>query len=151
MNAFAACLGLLCLVPVDAWAFASDHFSGTQLDAQLWAVEDPVGDANFAVGDGTLTISLPAGTPHDVWTTGNNSARVMQATADSDFEIEAKFTSLPTLRYQLQGLLVEQDAHAALRIADRGYVMETGRVVADGTAKELLASPRMRRAYLGIA
>jgi branched-chain amino acid transport system ATP-binding protein len=48
-------------------------------------------------------------------------------------------------------LLVEQDAHAALRIADRGYVMETGRVVADGTAKELLASPRMRRAYLGIA
>ena len=48
-------------------------------------------------------------------------------------------------------LLVEQDAHAALRIADRGYVMETGRVVADGSAKELLASPRMRRAYLGIA
>jgi branched-chain amino acid transport system ATP-binding protein len=47
-------------------------------------------------------------------------------------------------------LLVEQDAHAALRIADRGYVMETGRVVADGTAKELLSSPRMRRAYLGI-
>jgi branched-chain amino acid transport system ATP-binding protein len=48
-------------------------------------------------------------------------------------------------------LLVEQDAHAALRIADRGYVMETGRVVADGTAQELLSSPRMRRAYLGIA
>ena len=48
-------------------------------------------------------------------------------------------------------LLVEQDAHAALRIADRGYVMETGRIVAEGTAKELLASSRMRRAYLGIA
>lgn len=48
-------------------------------------------------------------------------------------------------------LLVEQDAHAALRVADRGYVMETGRVVAEGTAKELLASERMRRAYLGIA
>lgn len=48
-------------------------------------------------------------------------------------------------------LLVEQDAHAALRVANRGYVMETGRIVAEGTAKELLASSRMRRAYLGIA
>lgn len=46
-------------------------------------------------------------------------------------------------------LLVEQDAHAALRIADRGYVMETGRIVAEGTAKQLLSSERMRRAYLG--
>jgi len=48
-------------------------------------------------------------------------------------------------------LLVEQDAHAALRVADRGYVMETGRVVAEGTSKELLSSERMRRAYLGMA
>lgn len=48
-------------------------------------------------------------------------------------------------------LLVEQDAHAALRIADRGYVMETGRIVAEGTARELLSSPSMRRAYLGMA
>jgi branched-chain amino acid transport system ATP-binding protein len=48
-------------------------------------------------------------------------------------------------------LLVEQDAHAALRISDRGYVMETGRIVADGPARELLASPRVRRAYLGLA
>jgi branched-chain amino acid transport system ATP-binding protein len=46
-------------------------------------------------------------------------------------------------------LLVEQDAHAALRVADRGYVMETGRIVHDGTARELLSSERMRRAYLG--
>jgi branched-chain amino acid transport system ATP-binding protein len=48
-------------------------------------------------------------------------------------------------------LLVEQDAHAALRIADRGYVMETGRIAAEGTAKELLASEQMRRAYLGMS
>jgi branched-chain amino acid transport system ATP-binding protein len=46
-------------------------------------------------------------------------------------------------------LLVEQDAHAALRIADRGYVMETGRIAAVGTAKELRNSELMRRAYLG--
>lgn len=48
-------------------------------------------------------------------------------------------------------LLVEQDAHAALRIADRAYVMETGRIVTEGTAKELFASTHMRRAYLGRA
>ncbi|MBM3187236.1 MAG: ABC transporter ATP-binding protein [Chloroflexi bacterium] len=48
-------------------------------------------------------------------------------------------------------LLVEQDAHAALRIADRGYVMETGRIVAEGASRELLNSARLRRAYLGMA
>jgi branched-chain amino acid transport system ATP-binding protein len=46
-------------------------------------------------------------------------------------------------------LLVEQDAHAALRVADRGYVLETGRVAAEGAARELLASDHLRRAYLG--
>jgi branched-chain amino acid transport system ATP-binding protein len=59
---------------------------------------------------------------------------------------------LPRLRSEgLTVLLVEQDAYAALRIADRGYVMETGRIVAEGTARQLLESPQMRRAYLGIA
>jgi branched-chain amino acid transport system ATP-binding protein len=48
-------------------------------------------------------------------------------------------------------LLVEQDAHAALRIADRGYVMETGRIVLEDEARALLASPSIRRAYLGAA
>lgn len=47
-------------------------------------------------------------------------------------------------------LLVEQDAHAALRLADRGYVMETGRIVAEGPARALLTSDRLRRAYLGM-
>ena len=46
-------------------------------------------------------------------------------------------------------LLVEQDARAALKIADRGYVLETGRIVAEGSGRELLSSDRMQRAYLG--
>ena len=37
----------------------------------------------------------------------------------------------------------------ALSVADRGYVMETGRISAWGTGKELLASPAVRKAYLG--
>lgn len=46
-------------------------------------------------------------------------------------------------------LLVEQNARAALRIADRGYVLETGRIVLQGTAEELLANRDVQRAYLG--
>jgi branched-chain amino acid transport system ATP-binding protein len=46
-------------------------------------------------------------------------------------------------------LLVEQDARAALKVADRGYILETGRIVAEGPARELLSSDRIQRAYLG--
>jgi branched-chain amino acid transport system ATP-binding protein len=46
-------------------------------------------------------------------------------------------------------LLVEQRVDLALRLADRGYVMETGRIVLDGEAKALLADERVRQAYLG--
>jgi ABC-type branched-subunit amino acid transport system ATPase component len=48
-------------------------------------------------------------------------------------------------------LLVEQDVEAALDAADRGYVLETGRVVSEGTSEELRADPRIRQAYLGVA
>ena len=47
-------------------------------------------------------------------------------------------------------LLVEQNAGAALAIADRGYVLETGRVVLSGTGRELLADAGVRSAYLGL-
>jgi branched-chain amino acid transport system ATP-binding protein len=46
-------------------------------------------------------------------------------------------------------LLVEQNARSALRIANRGYVLETGRIVLQGTAEELLANRDVQRAYLG--
>lgn len=46
-------------------------------------------------------------------------------------------------------LLVEQNATAALKISDRGYVLETGRVVLQGTAADLLADEEVKRAYLG--
>jgi len=46
-------------------------------------------------------------------------------------------------------LLVEQNAQMALSIADRGYVLETGRIVLEGTAEELLENPMVVEAYLG--
>ena len=45
--------------------------------------------------------------------------------------------------------LVEQNANQALKLADRGYVLETGRVVLEGTGEALLADPAVRQAYLG--
>jgi len=46
-------------------------------------------------------------------------------------------------------LLVEQNAQAALAMADRGYVLETGRIALQGTSQELLSSDAVRRSYLG--
>ena len=45
--------------------------------------------------------------------------------------------------------LVEQNANQALKLADRGYVLENGRITMQGTGQELLANPRVRDAYLG--
>lgn len=46
-------------------------------------------------------------------------------------------------------LLVEQNAHKALKIADRGYVLETGKIIAEGKASELLEDDSVKMAYLG--
>jgi branched-chain amino acid transport system ATP-binding protein len=46
-------------------------------------------------------------------------------------------------------LLVEQNARAALKVADRGYVLETGRIILDGSASDLRDDPEVQRAYLG--
>ncbi|MGL4547616.1 MAG: ABC transporter ATP-binding protein, partial [Eubacterium aggregans] len=46
-------------------------------------------------------------------------------------------------------LLIEQNAKAALEIADYAYVLETGRITLSGTGTELLASESVKKAYLG--
>lgn len=46
-------------------------------------------------------------------------------------------------------LLIEQNASMALSIADRGYVLETGKIIMEGKGKELLVDPRVKAAYLG--
>ena len=53
-------------------------------------------------------------------------------------------------RAGLTVLLVEQNARAALAVADRGYVVETGRIAASGSAAQLLADDRVQAAYLGV-
>ncbi len=65
--------------------------------------------------------------------------------------IKEIFRHIVALRktYGLTVLLVEQNARSALRIADRGYVLETGRIILEGPAEELLANRDVQRAYLG--
>ncbi len=65
--------------------------------------------------------------------------------------VQEIFKVLEQLR-QEQGttiLLVEQNAKAALKLADRGYVLETGKVILEGLADELLENAEVKRAYLG--
>lgn len=59
------------------------------------------------------------------------------------------FETIAALRGRTTILLVEQNVSLALAIADRGYVLETGRIVLEGTGRELLADPKVQRAYLG--
>ena len=64
--------------------------------------------------------------------------------------VEATFAIIEGIRREgTTVLLVEQNAYRALRMADRGYVVETGRVVLEGRASDLLADDHVRRAYLG--
>jgi len=66
--------------------------------------------------------------------------------------IEEIFKTIGALRTQfgLTVLLVEQNAMSALRIADRGLILNLGALVASGTSDELIADPQLRSAYLGI-
>lgn len=64
--------------------------------------------------------------------------------------VQEIFTTLSRLRSNNVGLLlVEQNARMSLRIADRGYVIETGRVVLSGTGRELVDMPEVVQRYLG--
>jgi branched-chain amino acid transport system ATP-binding protein len=65
--------------------------------------------------------------------------------------VEQLIDVLAAIRHEgVTVLLVEQDVNLALSIADRAYVMETGRVVLDGPARKLIDDAEVRRAYLGL-
>jgi branched-chain amino acid transport system ATP-binding protein len=65
--------------------------------------------------------------------------------------VEATFEIIAAIRRDgTTVLMVEQNAYLALRLADRGYVMETGRIVLEGSGASLLADDHVRRAYLGV-
>lgn len=93
----------------------SDDFNDSVLDENIWTFVNPVGDANYSLSGGALSFEVPGGGSHDVWKAGNLAPRIMQSAMDTDFRIEAKFDSLPSQKYQVQGLLVEQDVDDLIR------------------------------------
>ena len=85
----------------------------------------PVGDAAVSVsgtgsGNAQLEILIPGGTNHDLWTSGNLSARIVQPAIDTDFELELKFDSAAIERFEMQGILVEESANRYLRLDFQG-------------------------------
>lgn len=120
-------------VPTDI--IVSDDFNSAELNTTLWTFINPVGDASIAMnGTGTTdawaTITLPGGAEHDVWISGNNSARIMQPSNDVDFEVEVKFEAVQTARYIMQGIIIEQDATNFIRFD----------FLSDGTSKRFFAA-----------
>ncbi|PSL04739.1 putative repeat protein (TIGR02543 family) [Haloactinopolyspora alba] len=95
-------------------AFVSDDFASGVLDPSLWTVTDPAGEGTVAFpGAGTsnarLSLSVPSGTNYDPWGT-NRALRATQPVTNDDFQAHVRFLSVPTAKYQTQGILVEQDA-----------------------------------------
>jgi len=94
----------------------SDEFNGTGVDTDKWTFVDPIGDSALQVTSGRAEISMPAGSRHDLWTGADEVPRLLQAAPDVDFEVEAKFDSAVSTGYQMQGIVVEQDADDLLRV-----------------------------------
>ena len=102
----------------------ADQFNDSAVNSSLWTKQDAVGDATLSESGGHLQITVPAGTKHDPYTSGNTGVEMMQAIADADFQVEAKFDSaLPATGEQ--GLMAMQDVSTYVRcdlIGDGTYV-----------------------------
>ncbi|MFN0157321.1 MAG: FG-GAP-like repeat-containing protein, partial [Bacteroidota bacterium] len=91
------------------WGIVSDGFNDTVLGTAYWTIHNPLNDAVFGMTGNEFSISIPAGPAHDVWKTGNFGPRIMQPAPNADLGIEVRFNSTMNKKYQVQGILVQQD------------------------------------------
>ncbi|MCU1294197.1 MAG: hypothetical protein JWP08_3047, partial [Bryobacterales bacterium] len=107
------------LVALPAWAAAgppvSDDFNGTSLNTALWTAVSPAG-GTISVSNGHVYLAVPGGSNHDPFVGGDNSVRILQTIANSDFDVAAKFDSGLSGTYQGEGILVQQDSATYLRL-----------------------------------
>jgi len=96
-------------------AIKSDDFNSSTLNQSIWTFTDPLGNATLIMTGTQASITVPAGTSHDVWASGNYAPRIMQSVSDMDFEIAVKFESQLTSKHQMQGVIVQQDDSNYLR------------------------------------
>ena len=131
----------------------SDNFEGA-LNVVLWTTYEPLGDSSIAATGTQLSISVPAGISHDLWTNKLNAPRLIQPITNTDFELEAKFDSTVTAKYQMQGIVVEQDHENLLRFefhSDGSATNVFAARIVNGTAKKtLIKSINTGDAYLRV-
>ncbi|MFN0158702.1 MAG: DUF1349 domain-containing protein [Bacteroidota bacterium] len=92
----------------------SDDFNAAQLNRSLWEFMNPGQPSTLTtVGAGTnsahLSIQVPAGYEHDLWSSGALAPRILQVANNTDFEVETKFESQMNSQYQMNGIIVEQN------------------------------------------
>jgi hypothetical protein len=98
----------------------SDDFHTGVLDTSVWRFINPLGDgalgfSGAGTSDAWVKFTVPGGVPHQPWTDGNKAPRIMQPANNTNFEIESRFESPLALRYQIQGMIVQQDSINYLR------------------------------------
>jgi uncharacterized repeat protein (TIGR02543 family) len=92
----------------------SDDFNSCELSSH-WQFINPNNVGAYSFNGAQILLSVPAGIDHDVWVTGNQAPRLMQPVNNVDFQLEIKFDAPVTRRFQLQGVLAEQDAQNFVR------------------------------------
>ncbi|MEZ4515532.1 MAG: DUF1349 domain-containing protein [Chloroflexota bacterium] len=92
----------------------TDNFDNCVVDSQ-WTFENPLGDGAASANGTQLVLAVPADVEHNVYTSGNDSARVVQATKNEDFTVEVKFDSHLEEDGTMQGIIVEQDDQNFMR------------------------------------
>ena len=93
----------------------SDDFAGCGTLNSRWTWVDPLGLADYSLTGTQAKIVVPSGANYEIWKNGNNSARLVQAVANTNFEIIVKLDSPVTQGYQTQGVLIETDEDTFLR------------------------------------
>ena len=91
-----------------------DDFTASPLNTGIWTFTNPLNDATQSIISGLLKFTLPANKLHDISASTNSLPRIMTPVNNTDFTIEAKFTS-ELQKNQLQGLLVQQDSKNTIR------------------------------------
>lgn len=81
----------------------------------VWTEVDPLGDCTVTTSGGNVSIAIPAGVSHDLWSTNKNACRILQAASNDDFTVDTKLTSALTLNNQNAGIIVQQDTNNFIR------------------------------------
>ncbi len=100
---------------ISSAGITSDDFHDGAVDTSLWTAIRPRGSQQVWTDGTNARMSVPSGSPSDLWTGALSAPRLVQAAADTDFEIETKIDVLPASAIQFEGLVVQQSASTFIR------------------------------------